>query len=42
MFKKFINDPSVVMPIENVVVKDNLSYEEVYLNFRLSGLQVEN
>ncbi|WMV58382.1 hypothetical protein MTR67_051767 [Solanum verrucosum] len=29
MFKKCMGDPSLIVPTENIVIKDNLSYEEI-------------
>ena len=29
MLKKCLGDPSLIVPIENVGIKDNLSYEEI-------------
>ncbi|XP_015167835.1 uncharacterized protein [Solanum tuberosum] len=29
MLKKFLSDPSLIVPIENIGIKDNLSYEKV-------------
>ena len=29
MLKKFISDPESILPIEDIGVKDNISYEEV-------------
>ena len=29
LLKKFVGDPTSVVPLESVVVKDNLSYEDV-------------
>ena len=38
MLKKFLGDPSLIIPTENVGIKDNLSYEEVLVQiFGSSG-----
>ena len=40
MLKKFLCDPSLIVPTENVGIKDSLSYEEILV--QILGHQVCN
>ena len=45
MLKKCLGDPSLIVPTENVGIKDNMSYEEVLvqiLNHRVRKLRTKD